>query len=110
VESLSVGAAAYWRCVMRTMRVLKGESHLIGRVAVEVHDVSAGEVPIGGRCRVLKVQSETEDWVKGESYLIGRVAVEVHDVSAGLVPIGGCRRVLQVHSENEECFKRENLT
>jgi hypothetical protein len=41
--------------------VLKGESHLIGGVAVEVHDVSAGKVPIGGRRRVLEVHGEDEE-------------------------------------------------
>ncbi len=45
--------------------VLKGESHLIGGVAVEVHDVSAGEVPIGGRRCVLEVRSKNEECFKG---------------------------------------------
>jgi hypothetical protein len=45
--------------------VLKGESHLIWGVAVEVHDVSAGKVPIGRRRRVLKVHSEYEECFKG---------------------------------------------
>ncbi len=53
VNSLSVDEAVYWRFIVRMKSDLKGESHLIGGVAVEVHDVSAGEVPIGGRCRVL---------------------------------------------------------
>jgi hypothetical protein len=41
--------------------VLNGESHLIGGVAVEVHDVSAGEVPVGGRRGVLEVHGEDEE-------------------------------------------------
>ncbi len=40
---------------------VKGESHLIGGVAVKVHDIRAGEVPIGGCCRVLKVHGEDEE-------------------------------------------------
>jgi hypothetical protein len=49
------------KCMVRMKSVLKGESHLIGGVAVEVHDVSAGEVPVGRRRRVLKVHGEDEE-------------------------------------------------
>jgi hypothetical protein len=44
--------------------VLKGESHLIGGVAVEVHDVSAGEVPVCGRSGVLEMHIENEECFK----------------------------------------------
>jgi hypothetical protein len=40
--------------------VLKGESHLIGGVAADVHDVRAGEVPVGGRRRLLEVRREDD--------------------------------------------------
>ncbi len=46
---------------MSMKSVLKGDSHLIGGVAVEVHDVSAGEVPIGRCRRVLEVHGEDEE-------------------------------------------------
>jgi hypothetical protein len=51
---------------VRMNSVLKGDSHLIGGVAVEVHDVSAGEVPVGGRRCVLEdeVHSENEECFK----------------------------------------------
>jgi hypothetical protein len=70
-------------------------SHLIGGVAVEVHDVCAGEVLSVGEVVYWRslVRMKTRV-LKGESHLIGGVAVEVHDVSAGKVPIGRRRRVL----------------
>ncbi len=65
MNSLSLDEGVYWWCIVRMKSVVKGESHLIGGVAVEVHDVSAGEVPVGGRGRVLEVHGEDDACFKG---------------------------------------------